>query len=299
MKRTDISFSADGAILRGWWFAPQQTGKKHAVIVISHGYAAHKEMYLDRYASRFAAAGYAVLAYDHRGFGDSDGEPRQEINPWQQIEDTRHAITFASTRSDTDENQIGVWGTSYSGGHAIVLGATDRRVKCVVAQVPTVNGTEGAKRRIDGEALQQLLAAFALDRKQRAKGGPTAHIAVIPDTEGAPAAFRYPDALHWYSQAYKLAPLARNEITLRSVEFARGYNPGQYISLISPTPLLMIVADSDQITPADLALQAYNSALEPKSLVLLSQAGNFDAYEKCFEQSVQAAVDWFLKHLIA
>ena len=104
------------------------------------GFACVKEMHLDRYAEVFAQAGLAALVFDFRNLGASAGEPRQELDPWRQIEDYRHAITFASTLPEVDAGRIAVWGSSYSGGHALAVAATDRRVRCVAVQVPTISG---------------------------------------------------------------------------------------------------------------------------------------------------------------
>ena len=109
-------------------------------IVMSHGFSAVKEMYLDRFADAFAAAGIASVVFDNRNFGASGGAPRQEIDPWRQVRDYRDAITYAETLEETDAERIGIWGTSYNGGHVLVAGAVDRRVKCIVSQVPLVSG---------------------------------------------------------------------------------------------------------------------------------------------------------------
>jgi fermentation-respiration switch protein FrsA (DUF1100 family) len=92
------------------------------------------------------------------------------------------------------------------------------------------------------------------------------------------------------------APGWRNEVTLRTVEYGFGYEPGAYIGLISPTPLLMIVAAKDHLTVSDLAIAAYERALEPKRLVLLP-GGHFDAYVQMFDQSAGPTCDWFRTHL--
>jgi hypothetical protein len=84
--------------------------------------------------------------WDHRNFGASDGEPRQEIDPWAQVRDYRDAISYACTRPEVDEDRIGVWGSSYSGGHVMVVGAMDRRVKGVACQVPLISGPRNARR---------------------------------------------------------------------------------------------------------------------------------------------------------
>ena len=131
--REDISFQAtDGTTLRGWHYTPDTSGK-HPTIVMAHGFSAVKEMYLDKYAEQFARAGFASIVYDNRNFGASEGEPRQEIDPWLQVRDYSDAITFAQSLDQTDPARMGVWGSSYSGAHVLVVAAIDRRVKCVVS----------------------------------------------------------------------------------------------------------------------------------------------------------------------
>ena len=139
--RKDIAFKTeDGVTLRGWLYLPDRAAGRVPAVVMAHGFSAVKEMYLDRFAEAFAAGGLGALVFDNRNFGASDGEPRQHIDPWQQVRDYRDAITFAGTLAEVDADRIGVWGSSYSGAHVVVLGAIDRRVKCVVAQVPLISG---------------------------------------------------------------------------------------------------------------------------------------------------------------
>ena len=137
--RKDIEFNAEGVVLRGWLYLPDGTPTPVPTVVMAHGFSALKEQYLDDFAKVFEKAGLATLVFDNRNFGASEGEPRQEIDPIQQVRDYRHAITFARTLPEVDRDRIGIWGTSYSGGHVLMVGAIDRRVKCVVSQVPTIN----------------------------------------------------------------------------------------------------------------------------------------------------------------
>lgn len=295
--RTDIAFkTTDGTTLRGWHFAPNSPGP-HPTIVMAHGFSAVKEMYLDAYAEVFAQAGFASVVYDNRGFGASDGAPRQEIDPWLQVRDYSDAITFARGLEHTDPRRIGIWGSSYSGGHVLVVGATDRRVRCVVAQVPQISGWQGLRRLVRADFIGMLEGQFAAERNARAAGGSPAMIPVVAADPMGPSALPTADAWRWFSEtAAARAPSWRNEVTVRSIEYAFGYEPGAYVGLVSPTPLLLIVATGDHVTASDLAIAAYERALEPKRLTLL-QGGHFDAYGAAFGRSSSAAVEWFRAHL--
>jgi fermentation-respiration switch protein FrsA (DUF1100 family) len=107
--REDVEFDADGVMLRGWFYTLDGASGSVPTIVMAHGFSAVKEMYLDRFAEAFADAGLAAFVYDNRNFGASDGEPRQEIDPWAQVRDYRTAITYATTRPEVDSERIGIW----------------------------------------------------------------------------------------------------------------------------------------------------------------------------------------------
>jgi uncharacterized protein len=284
-------------VLRGWHYLPDQRRGPQPTIVMAHGFSAVKEMFLDRFAERFAAAGLASLVFDNRNFGASDGEPRQEIDPWQQVRDYRDAITFSETLSETDKSRIGIWGSSYSGGHVLVVGAIDRRVKCVVSQVPLITGHGLARRLVRSDFLAGLCRMFEDDRRARYAGKPPGMIPVVSENPAGPAALPTSDSWTFFTETRRArAPAWKNEVTLRSVEMFCEYEPGSHISHISPTPLLLVVARADHLTVVDQALEAYEHALMPKKLVILN-GGHFDAYEADFDRSSAAAVDWFTEHL--
>jgi uncharacterized protein len=295
--RQDVEFDAEGVTLRGWLYLPNGATGPVPTVVMAHGFSAVKEMFLDDLAEAFAAGGLGALVFDNRNFGASDGEPRQEIDPWAQVRDYRHAITYAQTRPEVAGDRIGVWGTSYSGGHVLVLGAIDKRIKCVVAQVPLVSGFRNIQRLVRQDFLAPNRAAFDQDRAARYRGEPPAMVPVVDPDPLATSAPPTPDSLEWFSEAGKgRAPSWKNEVTLRSVEMLMEYEPSAYLERISPTPLLMVVAALDHLTPSDLALEAYQQAREPKRLVLLPDT-HFDAYVKAFDAASGAARDWFLEHL--
>ena len=292
-QKQDVEFTVEGDVtLRGWLFVPAGPGP-HPGITMAHGFAGVKEHGLERFARLFANAGFVVLVHDHRGFGASDGSPRFDVDPWVQIADWRRAISFLETHPAVDPNRIGLWGTSYAGGHAIVLGATDRRLRAVVAQVPTISGYQQSLRRVAPDQVRALEARFADDDRRQFLGEPPALQAIVSSDPAVPAAYRSDDAVAFYNQP---ADDWHNNMTIRSTRAARMYEPGVWIDRVSPTPLLMIVSLHDTITVTDLALAAYERALEPKKLVTVS-GGHFEPYLDRFAEAGGAARDWFTEHL--
>lgn len=283
--RHDVEFDADGTTLRGWLFVPDNLKGPAPAIIVSHGFSALKEH--DLHAQPFADAGYVVLLYDHRNLGSSDGEPRQEIDPWRQILDMRHAITFMRTRNEVDKERVGLWGTSYSGGHVLVVSALDRRVKCVVTQAFTVDGYVALRRRLGEEGYADLRKRIDADYDARYAGAEPEYIAV-----SQPGTTSY-EHLH-HGEAGKIYP---NKVTLRSRDLHMGYIPGAFVPRIAPTPLLMIVPDSDTTTPTDLQLKAFEEAGEPKKLIVIKDCEHYGVYMEHFDTTTKAALDWFEKHL--
>jgi fermentation-respiration switch protein FrsA (DUF1100 family) len=295
-KRLDVEFDVEGNDrLRAWLYVPDVATEPRPAISMAHGYAGVREHGLEPFARAFAEAGFIVLLHDHRNFGASDGVTRQDVDPWRQIADWRRAISFLEARPEVDASRIGVWGTSYAGGHVIVLGATDRRIRAVVSQVPTISGYEQGLRRIPPEGIAALENALSEDERAQARGEPPRRQAIVSADPSVPASYRAKDAIDFYTQSMP-SGIWENNVTVRSTRAARMYEPGVWVSRVSPTPLLMVVALNDTITVTDLALKAYEQALQPKRLVTIP-GGHFDPYLGQFPAASSAAVAWFKEHL--
>lgn len=293
----DIEFEAESDTLRGWLYLPDEADEAVPTIVMAHGLSAVKEMYLDKYAELFADAGFGAVVFDNRNFGASEGEPRQEIDPWQQVRDYRHAITYARSLDAVDPDRIGIWGSSYSGGHVLVVGAVDPRVQCIVSQVPLVSGYRTVQRLVRPDILRDYHEQFIADRENRFAGGEPERVPAVSEDLLGEAVMPTKGAYEWFTEAAEeRAPAWENEVTLRSVELLTQYDPVDYIERISPTPLLMVVAEQDDLVLTDEQLKAYDKALEPKELVTLD-GKHFDAYVEEFDASGPAAQDWFIEHL--
>jgi fermentation-respiration switch protein FrsA (DUF1100 family) len=286
--RRDIIFKSQGLRCSGWLYIPDglSAGERRPAIVMAHGFSAVKEMYLSNFSERFVNA----------DFGDSEGEPRGQFFPYEQIEDYRNAITWVSTLPQVDQDRIGVWGTSKSGGHVLYLAAYDKRVRAVVAQVPSVISPE-ARRGRDPEKYDKLAALLIQDRVSRYETGLINYIKVVaPDKE--PCVLGTPEAYEWLMQASRVAPNWRNQVTVESIEKEREFDPVGPIRLVAPTPLLMISAEHDTLAVPHLVTSAYERALDPKKMLSLP-CRHFDVYntEPWLSKAAGAAIEWLKEYL--
>ncbi len=275
----------DRVQLVGRIYLPDGAGP-HPAVVMSHGFSALMDMGLTPYAKAFQSAGLACLVYDHRNFGDSGGEIRQEVDPWQQIRDMREVVSHARVQESLDTNRIGLWGTSYSGGHVLIIGAVDRRISCVVSQVPVTSGSGAIEHMVTAPEMPAFLDSIYQDYDHRARGYAPATVPV----------YQHGGETAMWAEKMGENTAYRNEVTLRSRDLWLEYEPWSFIHRISPTPLLMVIAAHDTRVPTRDQLDAYNRALEPKKLLLLDCA-HYDPYMSRLEESVKAGCEFLVKHL--
>lgn len=294
--RKDVSFQSGGMTCRAWLY-PGQGGGPRPTVVMSHGISAVKEQHLAPYAERFASEGYSVVVFDYRYLGASDGEPRGRIIPHLQHEDIRAALTFATRQPEVDANRIALWGTSFSGGNALFVGALDPRVKAVLVQVPAMNVPHALIALVSRPVFNGVLGQLADDQAVRNSGGQGGAMPVVAKP-GEPAFLAPNDAYEWFTAAAKIAPNWVNSITLESIARAAEYVPDSLIELIAPRPLLMQVALKDSLIPVNLARQAFHRAGEPKTLEVYD-CGHFDPYanEPWHSRFLGGQVRWLKEHL--
>jgi len=302
MGRENVEFkTCDRVTLRGWFYTSDLASDKSPCLVMSHGFSALKEMDLDTFAEYFVSKlPISCLVYDNRSFGDSDaaeGEPRNEIIPMTQCSDISDAITYVASRPEVNPDKIGIWGSSYSGGHVLYVGAVDRRVKAVLSQAACVSGWDNFSRLVRPDFAGGFNAMFAADRQARMEGKEPVMVPVVDADPLKPSALPTPDSYEFFTSWGKKSNW-KNTVTLKSVELFRAYEPQQLIEKISPTPLLMTIASGDVLTPSDLALGAYARAREPKQLTLLP-CGHFEAYSgQYFERNAGTQADFLKKWLV-
>lgn len=295
-QRLDISFYSNNYSVKGWLFKPAQADVELLpVIIMAPGFSGVKECNYQFFAESFSKEGFAVLLFDYPNFGESEGLNRGEVDPWLQVQAYRDAISFAVIAEGLDPERIGVWGGSYSGGHAIVVSATDSRVKCMVAMTPFISGGYYTSH-MPQPNLQFLTEKFNADRLSRMKGIKPAMIPVVSDKEGDFTAVSSPYAWNFVESFKAYAPNFQNMVTLKSLEMQLEYEPGIYVPRIAAIPKLFIIAKEDEVIPEDLIRSAYENAIEPKRLTYLD-GNHFSPYMDKIGIASDIAISWFKEHL--
>jgi uncharacterized protein len=302
--RRDVEFRSGEDTVRGWLYTPDHGEGPWPVIAMAGGWCYVKELVQPHYAQMYADAGFAALLFDYRNFGSSGGRRRQHIDPAWQIEDYRNAISYAETLDEVDAGRIGVWGLSYSGGHVLVVGATDPRVKCIASQIPVVDGYRNMRRvhgTMEFRAFEELLLD---DRRRRFRTGEDGFLPhAAPDPNAVVSTWPFPETYHTFKELKaRDAPAYENRSTIESAELLMSYSIEPYLPRILNTPTLVVVAERDDLTLWDLEIEAYNKLpTTKKQLVVIGDSTHMTLYSdtSLLTQAARAATDWFTEHLQA
>jgi len=297
-ERQSMSFLVGGAKVSGILHLPARADDvRLPCVVLAHGWGMVMEGDLQNYAASIADKQFAAFTFDFRNLGLSDGLPRQLIDPVRQIEDYRAAITFVRGLPAIDPERIGLWGSSFAGGHVLAVTAMDARVRCAVAQVPTISSWKTARRKLSPDQLRENQAMLIADREASDRGAEPGIIKTVGSVAGERVTYSDPHSLAYMMRQGEICPSWRNYSTLSSIERARCYEPGAYVDRIVDTPLLMIVAEDDTVTPVDFQREAFARIPSPTKRLLAVPGGHYAVYEDQFGVTSAAAAGWFAEHL--
>lgn len=292
--RIDSDFESAGTRCAAWLYLPRGV-ELPPVIIMAHGFGAQRDWQLPRHAEIFAASGFAVFLFDYRCFGDSDGEPRQLVNPFHHLEDWRHALRHVRSLSEVHTGKIGVWGTSYSGGHVLSLCAEDPAIRCAVAHIPYVGGRGSTA----GASLSHKILAFyhgTRDILSQAIWRKPHLIAQAPEPDGPFAFFSDPESYNLIRT--RLVPQGQewvNRIPARIALTFLSYNPINKVDKIK-CPVFVQYATDDKLTPAAPIQWAVGKIRRAETSAY--HCGHFDFTEgEVFQQSALEQVDFFRRHL--
>ena len=288
--RRAVDIWSEGIRLAGDLYAPRDLAadETRPTIVMSHGWGGTKAL-LANVASRLAAEDYLVLAFDYRGWGESDGklvvqvdmpdrdadgivtvrarEIRNVVDPIDQTVDIQRAFDFIEGEPNVDTTRLGYWGSSYSGAHAIWVAAHEPRAGCAVGQVAAADSRSLAAVSWAG---QDIAAHARLQAIRRARGD------IDPLPQGTDKA---PNLNGW-----------------AHLDKVLSYNPVDDAGRIT-IPLLVIDAGNEELfdrhIAGELAIQRAQANGAPAEYTVIPGITHYQVYGDHFEEATQMAVDWF------
>ena len=201
LLRKDVSFKVEGTSISAWLYLPKDLSIPVACIIMGHGFGGTKDILLERYAVRYQEAGYAVLTFDYRHFGKSEGEPRQLVWIPYQLQDYTAAVEYARGLKEIDPARIALWGTSASGGYGIVIAARDQNIACVVGQCPGLDPHASGKKLLKEMGIRHFLRLFIHGQRDmiRSRFGLSPHMIPIVGKPGTLALFPFAETFEGYS----------------------------------------------------------------------------------------------------
>ncbi|QKG24263.1 alpha/beta hydrolase [Actinomadura verrucosospora] len=292
MRTEEIGWYSEGDRISALWRTPDDGDGPYRAIVQGPGWLGLKDAKLYvRYHEALTDAGFAVLVFDYRGFGGSEGD-RGVLSPARQLADLRSAVAYLDARDDVVPDGIGVFGSGGTGGgNAVLLAAADPLVRAAVSQLPVADGADWLHRmRSESEWLDFLVSVRA-DRRDRVLTGkgrtvhPREEI-MVPTRERRATQVKA-DVDGRIPTAVEFAP---------AVEEILAYRPAEAAASLT-TPLLVIGIEGDATTPTDHAERVHAAARGPKQLIMQRHTTHYAAYDRYWTTTTPRIVDWFDRHL--
>ena len=302
MACEDVTFQSDGLKLVGHFYTPDNVDPPYPTIIMGGGWCYVKELIQPEYANFFNEQGIAALSFDYRNLGESEGEPRQHISPWDQIFDIINATTSATTRDDVDNDRIGVWGISYAGAHVFPVAAMDSRHRLLISVVPLIDGWYTQLRANSNMSMRAQWELIEKDRIERYKTGKDGTIAHSAHPHEKPSSWPSPETWPVFKKFKEtVAPNHEHWSTVRSIELAMMYDIRPFMHRIIHQPVLMVTSWYDDITMTELEVPAFQTIPSPrKELVQVGgDASHMSLYDNPDHVTIvgKACADFAKKYL--
>ena len=282
-----------GTRCSGWLYRPKGA-ESPPIVIMAHGFAAEKTFRLPAYAERFVKEGMAAFVFDYRCFGDSDGMPRNLVNPYRHVQDWKAAIDHVRGLPNINHDRLALWGTSLSGGHVIVAAAHDPNITAIVSQVPFVDSLATLKNMGLVQTVRSLIPALRDVFRLLTLRSPYC-VPVVGDP-GTLACINTPGAKPGYFSMIPEGSSWKNECPARIFFTIALYRPTTVAKRVR-CPALVIMAEKDSICPPQ-SVEKAASRMEKASLISMPM-GHFDVYTgEGFEEAVEVETRFLREHLI-
>lgn len=279
MAERDLTFYSAGLRLAATLYTPETSGaKKLPAVVLCHGLRCNRKIVLPGFAKAFAAEGFAALAFDYRGFGESEGK-KWRLVARERVEDIVAATTFAGLQPEIDPSRIALFGISYGASNAISAAAIDPRPNAVIAQGGFGDGDRWLRVGRPLWEYWEFRRRIEADRARRVTTGESEYVDAFDIIRPTPA-----------EEAYRSGAATKAltvEMPLETADDLLTYKPELEVHRISPRPLFVIGAELDYIVDVQESHRLFEKALEPKRLHILSGLSHTEPYSKGLDEVVR------------
>jgi uncharacterized protein len=291
--RSNADFVSHGLRCAGWLYLPTSVVRP-PVVLMAHGFGAERTFGLEPFAERFAETGLAAFLFDYRCFGDSEGEPRNWISPRRHLQDWEAALGHVKGLAAIDSSRIALWGTSFSGGHVIVVAARHPEISAVVAQVPFADGL-ALLVSVPLKFMPRLGIAALRDVIQIVTRRAPFTVPVVGPPDSL-AIMNMPGAWEGYQSILPKGTSWKNACPARAVFTTSFYRPIRHAKRVR-CPVQLVMGERDKVIPP-WSVRKEHARLSNAQLVALNN-GHFDPYNgPCFEEVIVAERNFLAAHLL-
>ena len=292
-----VEFRADGITLVGDLRVPAATGQAPG-LVLTGPFTGVRDQVTGLYAERLAASGFVTLAFDHRNFGESGGEPRRHEDPQGKLSDLRAAVSFLRARPEADPERIAAVGICLGGGYALKFAAFDSRIKAFAGIAGAYNTPYAMRSGMSPAGYRQVLASLTAAAEEHDRGGQVQYLPAVA-AEGD-AAMPGAEPYAYYGTNRGASAHWENSVTRASIRELLTVDNMAGADFLSPTPGLIVHGVQDAYCSPDGARAAYERMGEPKDIVWLDATQHIDLYDtEPYVTQAVAAVTAFLNQALA
>jgi hypothetical protein len=292
-----VSFSSEGLELVGDLRVPDESpheadGRLPA-LTLTGPLSGVKDQVVGNYAERLAEEGFVTLAFDHRNFGDSEGEPRQHEDSAGKLADLRDAVGYLATRPEVDPDRIAVVGVCLGGGYAVRAGAFDPRVRAIAGVGGAYNSPHRLRAALGADGYRDLLAGALANLERERAGGEIAYLpAVDPD---GPALMPGQEPFDYYGTERSRSAVWENRMTVDSRFQLLTLDALSPAELLDRTPFLVVHGTVDAYCTPEGAQAIFDRATGPKEIEWIETPNHIDIYDR--PELVEPAVKRVAKFL--
>jgi pimeloyl-ACP methyl ester carboxylesterase len=291
-KRKDIDFYSNKIRCAAWLYLPEEIVNP-PVVIMAHGLGAERTFRLPEYAERFTKKGLAVFLFDYRYFGDSQGTPRNLINPYKQLRDWQAAVAHVRTLSGINTSKIALFGTSFSGGHVIVIASRDPDIAAIVSQVPYIDSFSSISLVSWPDMIKGMF--YSVKDLFRMLTFRTPYYVPIVADPGTYAFMNTPDARPGYLALVPEGSSWENKVPARLGLTIGGYRPVKVAHKVK-CPTLLLLAEEETLISIEMTEKT--AAKIPDCTFIRLPGGHFDQYAgDGFERAVEIEGNFLEKTL--